>query len=113
MLSNPTAGQRVQCWYKHRAMPLHGKIGTIKPPEPSMPDRPTDLFGARPAHFAGAGYLASPGTGPAGETCGTCAHCQPSGGWYKCALVQQTPGKGTDISRRAPACLAWQDSSEA
>lgn len=30
MLSNPTAGQRVQCWYKHRAMPLHGKIGTVE-----------------------------------------------------------------------------------
>lgn len=30
----------------------------------------------------------------------------------KGALVLETASKKTDISRRAPACLAWQDSSE-
>jgi len=30
MMLNPRLGQRVQCWYKHHAMPLHGKIGRIK-----------------------------------------------------------------------------------
>ena len=30
MMSNPTVGQRAQCWYANRAMPLHGRIGVIE-----------------------------------------------------------------------------------
>ena len=30
MISNPRMGQMVQCWYRVRAMPLHGKIGTVE-----------------------------------------------------------------------------------
>jgi len=81
--------------------------------EADMHPSPTDLFGGTSRRFAGAGYAASPGTGPAGQTCGTCAHCRRQiDGWHKCALVLETASKKTDISRRAPACLAWQDSSE-
>jgi hypothetical protein len=29
VLLNPRLGQRVMCWYRCRAMPLHGKVGTI------------------------------------------------------------------------------------
>jgi len=29
MMLNPRIGQRVQCWYKNRALPLHGKIGIV------------------------------------------------------------------------------------
>lgn len=82
--------------------------------EADMHPNPTDLFGGTSRRFAGAGYAASPGTGPAGQTCGTCAHCRLQiNGWHKCALVLATASRKTDISRRAPACLAWQDSSEA
>ena len=30
MLLNPRLGQKVQCWYKNHALPLHGKIGVVK-----------------------------------------------------------------------------------
>ena len=30
MITNPKQGQPVQCWYKHRAMPLHGKVGIVE-----------------------------------------------------------------------------------
>ena len=32
MLMHPKFGQRVQCWYKDRAMPHHGKFGTVIAP---------------------------------------------------------------------------------
>lgn len=50
---------------------------------------------------------------PAGQTCGTCAHCTVrtySVDHYKCALmrVQWTKGPGTDLRKRWPACEAWE-----
>lgn len=30
MMLNPRIGQLAQCWYKCRAMPLHGKIGVVR-----------------------------------------------------------------------------------
>jgi len=55
------------------------------------------------------GYAARPGTGPEGETCGTCAHCrvkQLARRFYKCALLiaAWTGGRATDICVRSPAC---------
>lgn len=56
------------------------------------------------------------GSGPAGETCGTCAHktrvhyhdkC-----YLKCDLVEWTHGAGTDIRAKWPACRAWQPKHE-
>lgn len=62
-------------------------------------------------HWKG-GYARPPGTGPAGETCGSCRHFNPNGGgggggYFKCRLVQETFGPGTDIRKRAPACELW------
>lgn len=62
-------------------------------------------------HWKG-GYARPPGTGPAGETCGSCRHFNPNGGggggrYFKCRLVQTTHGPGTDIRKRAPACELW------
>lgn len=58
------------------------------------------------------GYRGTPGRGPAGESCGSCAHCQ--GTWSgsgkrfnKCDLVKPTSGPGTDIRRKSPACQFW------
>lgn len=55
------------------------------------------------------GYYYHPGTGPAGETCGSCAHI--IGRRYKkCSLNQArwTHGRGTDILARSPACKYWE-----
>lgn len=60
------------------------------------------------------GYAAPPGTGPAGETCGSCRHRTGKGTGQKtfpgCALTRAcwTSGRGTDILVRAPACRKWE-----
>lgn len=57
-------------------------------------------------------YAALPGTGPAGETCGSCEHCHRAwnGRYRKCALLRNrwTGGPGTDIKARSPACAKWE-----
>jgi hypothetical protein len=59
------------------------------------------------------GYAAQPGTGPEGETCGTCKHhCQIrySRTYHKCGLIRHlwTGGPGSDILVRSPACRSWE-----
>ena len=59
------------------------------------------------------GYAAVPGTGPEGETCGTCLHLCRRGhakAFFKCGLMRAkwTCGGGTDIKSRAPACCKWE-----
>lgn len=60
------------------------------------------------------GYARPPGSGPAGETCKTCAHCcRVEGGanWYhKCDLLKfrWTHGPGTDVKAKSPACELWK-----
>lgn len=53
-----------------------------------------------------------PGTGPKGETCGTCAHIrrlQFARSYLKCDLMRKywTGGAATDIRARTPACRRW------
>jgi hypothetical protein len=52
------------------------------------------------------------GSGPAGETCGTCkSYCSVehhNKRWRKCRLVRWTHGPGTDIRKRDPACAGWE-----
>lgn len=55
------------------------------------------------------------GTGPAGETCGSCRHCvRPLATFFKCGLMKKawSHGVATDIKFRWPACLAWQPKEE-
>ena len=59
------------------------------------------------------GYAAEPGTGPKGETCGTCRHHvkkHMAGIYPKCALMSRfwTGGGATDIKVRSAACRHWQ-----
>lgn len=60
------------------------------------------------------GYIATPGTGPKGETCGTCQHCWLMNGakrsWYKCRLARATwsPSRTTDILVSSPACARFE-----
>jgi hypothetical protein len=58
-------------------------------------------------------YADKPGTGPSGETCGSCKHLYHKSmakTYLKCALMQAlwTGGGGTDIKAKAPACSKWQ-----
>lgn len=58
-------------------------------------------------------YAAAPGTGPDGQTCGSCAHlCRKAMAktYLKCGLVQAkwTGGGGTDVKARSPACSKWE-----
>jgi len=56
------------------------------------------------------GYYQPPGTGPAGETCGTCKHIARGRRWAKCALSRGkwTSSRGTDILVKSPACRKWE-----
>jgi hypothetical protein len=60
------------------------------------------------------GYAWTPGTGPAGETCGSCEHKGSTGStarvYWKCRLMRHhwTGGPGTDIRMRSPACKHWE-----
>lgn len=56
---------------------------------------------------------ARPGTGPAGETCRTCAHrrqIKVANTYQKCGLMERhwTGGTGTDIKAAWAACNHWQ-----
>lgn len=66
------------------------------------------------AHPPRKGHAGHPGSGPDGETCGSCQHYALShhrGGTYrKCGLVRAnwSHGPGTDIRKRDPACELWK-----
>lgn len=56
------------------------------------------------------GYVQPPGTGPIGETCGSCRHASPTGSDYRewtCRLVSGAY-RGTIIDRRTKACGRWE-----
>lgn len=59
------------------------------------------------------GYAAPPGTGPAGETCGSCRHYvvkRMAKTYPKCELARHgwTGGRKSDILVRAAACRFWE-----
>lgn len=60
------------------------------------------------------GHAANPGSGPKGETCGTCQHrTHVRGGakeYQKCELCRKswTHGPGSDIRAKDPACAYWK-----
>ena len=60
------------------------------------------------------GHFAAPGTGPAGETCGTCKHLVriqlSSKAVHKCQLAHfnWTHGPGSDIRCKDAACGGWR-----
>ena len=58
------------------------------------------------------GYPALPGTGPAGETCGSCANLQRrrmAKTYLKCGLMEAhwTRGGASDVRSGSPACRRW------
>ena len=60
------------------------------------------------------GHYAAPGTGPEGESCGTCRYAVrrklSSKSVYKCELARRcwTHGPGSDIRLKDPACGGWR-----
>jgi hypothetical protein len=61
------------------------------------------------------GYAALPGSGPAGETCKTCAFCVNSyRSFYKCELMRRlwTHSYGTDVLLKSPARRRWEMDKE-
>lgn len=57
------------------------------------------------------GYPSEPGTGPDGETCGTCKNMvirNFSKTYFKCGLINYTGGAATDIRKRSSACKHWE-----
>jgi hypothetical protein len=61
------------------------------------------------------GYAHIPGSGPEGETCGSCKHKVRRSdssvrSFLKCGLrkASWTNGTGTDILARSPACKFWE-----
>ncbi len=66
----------------------------------------------RATHTPRRGHADRPGTGPEGETCGTCRHYtvkHMSKTYRKCGLMQAawTGGPGSDIRKKDPACSMW------
>ena len=64
-------------------------------------------------------HAATPGTGPEGESCGTCVHLarrrSPAGSLFrKCGLMrkQWTAGYGTDVRCKDAACGLWEKVKE-
>lgn len=58
------------------------------------------------------GHAALPGTGPAGETCKTCAHLERvefAKTYLKCGKMRAhwTGGPGTDVRAKDAACSNW------
>lgn len=57
------------------------------------------------------GYAGHPGSGPDGETCGSCGCCQEQSGvanrYYKCAWTS-TRSEATDLRLKTPACDRWE-----
>ena len=51
------------------------------------------------------GYYQPPGTGPEGETCGSCKHIARGRHWAKCELSRRawTRSRGADVLVKAPA----------
>jgi len=59
------------------------------------------------------GHAMPPGTGPTGETCGSCKHLvrkSMAKVYLKCGLTRQcwTGGRKTDVRARDSACIKWE-----
>jgi hypothetical protein len=88
-----------------------------QPPLMVLPETFTDpRSGARPLRPRG--HAAPPGSGPAAQTCGRCAHAvSVMGGaksFTKCRLAEArwTNGPASDIRRKDLACRLWTKQSE-
>ena len=83
------------------------------PDSPAMtPKQRCKMMGKRSAPTP-SGHAAPPGTGPANETCGSCAHLvrkRMAKTYLKCGLMESvwTGGGKTDVRARDAACAKWE-----
>ncbi|HEV2862870.1 MAG TPA: hypothetical protein VGX48_17775 [Pyrinomonadaceae bacterium] len=95
-----------------RSLDLFGEPITAAPRAAS----PCDDVDTRRKPTRPQGYAATPGTGPDGETCGTCKHhvvITYSKDYHKCLEFRRrggrwTHGPGSDIRVGSPACKLWE-----
>jgi len=81
------------------------------PDRAMTPEERRKLFGRRKDPTP-SGHVYIPGTGPKGETCGTCAHLvrkTMAKTYLKCGLNEAnwTGGRKSDVLARDPACRKW------
>lgn len=81
-----------------------------------MSDTTTSLFGwEQPTKSKRGQPHGNPspiGSGPAGETCRTCAHSYCRFAYWKCELTKSTNGPGSDIRLKWAACAQWRKKEE-
>lgn len=82
------------------------------PDTPAMTPKQRRALNAKFAKERGL-HAAPPGSGPDGETCGSCANLvrkRMSKVYLKCGLVEKlwTSGAGTDVRAKDPACSKWE-----
>jgi hypothetical protein len=70
-------------------------------------------FGAKVQHPIDRAHPYPPGSGPPGQSCGTCAKlCSRTfkKTYFKCHVLMRfwTAGRGTDIRKKDPACMSWE-----
>ncbi len=94
------------------------QVAADAPPEPrrqpTQPMLPMRAPEQRHTPVRQQGHIAPPGYGPAGETCGSCAHAigirtRSQKTFAKCELNRRnwTHGAASDIRRKDPACVRW------
>lgn len=71
------------------------------------------LAGAVVKHPLDRAHPYPPGSGPPGQTCGTCIKCVAkhySKTYFKCHVLRKfwTSGPATDIRKKDRACLSWE-----
>lgn len=88
-----------------------------QPPDQSLLFGGTEPAQPRPGSVRSAkanGYAARPGSGPEGQTCGTCANCAvrelANRHVFKCRLLVRSWSacRSTDVLKSSPACKHWQ-----
>src|ERR1044072_5413527 len=95
------------------------QLDLFSPPNPVIADGPAMLPAERRrlrrrASETAYGYYRPPGSGPAGERCGTCAAAEQlqSGGkrFWKCRKAEYRWSRRvrTDIRLKSPACSGWE-----
>lgn len=88
-------------------------FGQPAPPPPEISPRTGKVV----RKVVPSGHPARPGSGPEGETCGTCRHSKRlsyTRGFYKCWLYRGawTCSRRTDVLLRDPACRFWQPATK-
>ena|ERR1700735_5514120 len=89
-----------------------------RPPQPADDARqiailPAHVLASKARSLKIRGHAAAPGSGPSGETCGSCLHLyrnQMASTYLKCYLsrARWTGGAATDVKARDPACEKWE-----